>query len=207
MPIFFGQLMFGALAKLHLSPDMALVLVMAIIIGGFINIPVKRIVRDEFVPSHPLAVLGLFRLTPEMMRSRRETIIAVNVGGCLIPSGLAVYELVRVIAASPASVWAVAIASIVNIVACYVVARPVEGVGITMPGLLSPLVAATAALVLAPDQASPVAFIAGVTGPLIGADLFHLGEVRTSAVGIASIGGAGTFDGIVLSGIIAAYLA
>lgn len=207
MPIFFGQLMLGALAKLHLSPDMALLLVMAIIIGGFINIPVKRIVRDELVPSHPLALLGMFRLTPQMVRSRRETIIAVNLGGCVVPAGVAVYELLHIAADSPDGLWAVAIASVVNIVACYLAARPIAGIGITMPGLLSPLVAATAALILAPEQASPVAFIAGVSGPLIGADLLHLGEVRISAVGIASIGGAGTFDSIVLSGIIAAYLA
>jgi uncharacterized membrane protein len=60
---------------------------------------------------------------------------------------------------------------------------------------------------LGADQAAPVAFVAGTLGPLIGADLLHLREIEESAVGVASIGGAGTFDGIVLSGIIAAYLA
>ena len=35
MPIFFGQLMFGALAKLHLSPELALFLVVAIIYLGW----------------------------------------------------------------------------------------------------------------------------------------------------------------------------
>jgi uncharacterized membrane protein len=68
-------------------------------------------------------------------------------------------------------------------------------------------VAALLALLFAPSDAAPVAFIAGVAGPLIGADLLHLKEIEQSAVGIASIGGAGTFDGIVLSGIVAAYLA
>jgi len=41
---------------------------------------------------------------------------------------------------------------------------------------------------------------------LIGADLRHLHPRDISKL-IASIGGAGTFDGIVLSGIVAAYLA
>jgi hypothetical protein len=41
----------------------------------------------------------------------------------------------------------------------------------------------------------------------VGADLLHLKEIEQSTVGMASIGGAGTFDGIVLSGIVAAYLA
>jgi uncharacterized membrane protein len=49
--------------------------------------------------------------------------------------------------------------------------------------------------------------VAGVVGSLVGADLLHLADVRRIGTGMASIGGAGTFDGIVLSGIIAAYLA
>ena len=76
-----------------------------------------------------------------------------------------------------------------------------------MPGLVPAIAAAALAFLLARDQAAPVAFIAGVAGPLIGADLFHLREIGRTATGIASIGGAGTFDGIVLSGIVAAYLA
>jgi uncharacterized membrane protein len=69
------------------------------------------------------------------------------------------------------------------------------------------VIATIVALILAPEQAAPVAFVAGVTGPLVGADLLHLKDIQRHAVGMASIGGAGTFDGIVLSGIVAAYLA
>jgi len=76
-----------------------------------------------------------------------------------------------------------------------------------MPGFVSPIAAATLALVLSPDSAAPVAFIVGVTGPLVGADLLHLKQIEATETGIVSIGGAGTFDGIVLSGILAAYLA
>jgi uncharacterized membrane protein len=69
------------------------------------------------------------------------------------------------------------------------------------------LLAALLALLLAPEDAPPVAFVAGVAGPLIGADLLHLKAIDRVQSGMMSIGGAGTFDGIVLSGIIAAYLA
>jgi uncharacterized membrane protein len=55
-------------------------------------------------------------------------------------------------------------------------------------------------------MAPPIAFTAGVIGPLGGADLLHLRDIEAGESGIMSIGGAGTFDGIVLSGIIAAYL-
>jgi uncharacterized membrane protein len=86
------------------------------------------------------------------------------------------------------------------------IARPTPGVGIVVPGLVPALVAALSALILAPEQAPPVAFIAGVLGPLVGADLLHLQDVSKLGSGVISIGGAGTFDGIVLSGVVAAYL-
>jgi uncharacterized membrane protein len=77
-----------------------------------------------------------------------------------------------------------------------------------MPGFVPPLVSLGTALLLAPGEAPAVAFVAGVLGPLIGADLLHLRDVsKIATTGVASIGGAGTFDGIVLSGIMAAYLA
>jgi uncharacterized membrane protein len=207
LPLVFAQLMFTALAKLHLSPGTATALMIAIIVGSFFNIPVKRFIREEWVSTHPLAVFGLDDLWPRMRRVRRETVVAVNIGGCVVPTGLAIYELFYIGISGDRSWLAVAVAIVVNIFACYLVARPTPGVGIVMPSFVSPLVAACAALLLTPEQAAPVAFIAGVTGPLVGADLFHLKEIRTTAIGIASIGGAGTFDGIVLSGIIAAYLA
>lgn len=203
LPLLFGQIMIGGLAKLHLSPGTALALVFAIILGGLINIPVSRIVREETVPEHPLALFGFWESWPRLRRVRRETVIAVNLGGCLIPTGIALYELLHLDASA---LGAAAIAGAVTIIVCYFVARPVAGVGIVMPGLISPIVAALLALLMAPDQAAPVAFVAGVAGPLVGADLLHLRDIRTSAIGIASIGGAGTFDGIVLSGVIAAYL-
>jgi uncharacterized membrane protein len=177
---------------------------MAIIIGGFVNIPVKRIAHERVVPMHPLAVLGLTRFWPEMVRERSETIIAVNFGGCVVPTGLAVYQLLHLSAAAASALLALLVTAGVNIAVCYFVARPVQGVGILLPGLVPAAVAALLALIFAPGDAAPVAYVAG---PLIGADLLHLREIEQSAVGVASIGGAGTFDGIVLSGIVAAYLA
>lgn len=207
LPLLFYQLMLSGLAKLSLSPGTALSLMIAIIVGGMINIPVKRIRHSAPVDVHPLAVYGLSSMLPQLRRARRETIIAVNVGGCLIPTGLALYELFHLLGIDPSLLMPVALVTAANIALCYTVARPVPGVGIVMPGLVPAIAAAALAFLLARDQAAPVAFIAGVAGPLIGADLFHLREISRSATGIASIGGAGTFDGIVLSGIVAAYLA
>jgi uncharacterized membrane protein len=180
---------------------------LAIIFGGMVNIPVRRIEHAQLVSQHPLTLLGLDGMLPRLRRQSRFTIIAVNLGGCVIPTALALYELVYIAAEGPRALLALAVAAAVNIGLCYRVARPVAGVGILLPGLVPALGAAALALLLAPGDAAPVAFVAGVAGPLVGADLLHLKEIEASAAGVASIGGAGTFDGIVLSGIVAAYLA
>lgn len=207
LPFVFGQLFTVALMKLKLDPTTALLIVIGMFIGSAINIPVKRIPRTESMLADPLTVFGLAGRWPSTIRVRRETIIAVNVGGCVIPVALAVYEIFHLMAADGQAFSGLLLAIVVNTIMCYGMAKPVEGIGITMPGLFPALLAAMSALLLMPDQAPPVAFVAGVLGPLIGADLLHLRDVSKLSTGIASIGGAGTFDGIVLSGIVAAYLA
>jgi uncharacterized membrane protein len=207
LPLVFGQLFASALIKLKLEPTTALLVVLGIFLGSPINIPVKRIPRTELVLADPFAVFGLSGWWPSFQRIRRDTIIAVNVGGCLIPVALAVYETAHLMRAGWQPFSGLLLAIFINTMVCYWVAKPIEGIGIAMPGLLPPLLAAMSALFLVPDQATPAAFVAGVLGPLIGADLLHLRDIERIDTGIASIGGAGTFDGIVLSGIVAAYLA
>jgi uncharacterized membrane protein len=204
LPFIFGELMTGSLAKLHISERTASMLAFGIIFGGLINIPIARFHLDTEAPADSMAIFGLSGLAPRMRQMRHETVIALNVGGCIIPTALAAYELS--VLPSPL-LQAAVIVSALNTLVCYAAARVIPGVGIAIPGLLPPVVAALGALALAPQMAAPVAFIAGVAGPLIGADLFHLKDLKASPTGVASIGGAGTFDGIVLSGIIAAYLA
>ncbi len=207
LPFVFSQLFTVALIKLKLAPTTALLVVIGIFIGSAINIPVKRIPRTESMLADPLAVFGLSGWWPSTMRVRRDTIIAVNVGGCIIPVALAAYEIFHLMAAGWQPLSGLLLAILINTMLCYRMAQPIEGIGIAIPGLFPPLIAAMSAVLLVPDQAPPVAFVAGVLGPLIGADLLHLRDVSKISTGIASIGGAGTFDGIVLSGIVAAYLA
>ena len=71
-----------------------------------------------------------------------------------------------------------------------------RGLLFVAPGMGVAVVAALLALIFAPGDAAPVAYVVG-RGPLIGANLLHLKEIEQSAVGVASIGGAGTFGGIV----------
>jgi len=80
-------------------------------------------------------------------------------------------------------------------------------IGIGMPVFIAPVVAVITAVLLEPANAAPLAFSSGVLGVLLGADILHLADIRAMGVRVASIGGAGTFDGIFLTGIIAVLLA
>jgi uncharacterized membrane protein len=80
------------------------------------------------------------------------------------------------------------------------------------PGLLAPLLSVGMTWLLLGNPAydsirAPIDFVAGVLGPLIDADLLHLKDIMKASAGVLSIGGAGTFDGIVLSGLLAALFA
>jgi len=136
-------------------------------------------------------------------------VIAVNVGGCVVPTLIAVRQAVWLSSADPRTLGLAALATAANVAVCQRIARPVPGVGIMMPGIVSPLVAVgcTWLLGIPAEHRAAAAFIAGVAGPLIGADLLNLRRISRMAVGVLSIGGAGTFDGIVLSGVLAALLA
>ncbi|MEO0135725.1 MAG: DUF1614 domain-containing protein, partial [candidate division WOR-3 bacterium] len=84
--------------------------------------------------------------------------------------------------------------------------RPVPGIGIVMPAIIPPIFSAIFALIFGKPNPSAVAYISGVLGVLIGADLLNLSKIRKTNYSILSIGGAGVFDGIFLVGIIAVLL-
>lgn len=204
LPLFFANAMLAALAELGLSPAASFYAALGIFLGGLVNIPVRRVERERVVQPSVLSLFGLDRIVGRMA-PREYTMIAVNLGGCVVPCALAAYELVRI--AGRGGLLAAVIAVAINIAICYQVARPVANVGIAMPPLVPALAAALSGIVLAPADAAPVAFCAGVLGPLVGADLLHLRDIRRMETSVASIGGAGTFDGIVLSGLVATLLA
>ncbi len=207
VPLLFANLSLLALEKLGLSPTMALLSVLGIILGGAVNIPISRVPRDEVLELDPFVMFGAGRLVFRRRQTASYSVLAVNLGGCVIPALLALYEVLRLASWDPWTLPRVAIVTAINIAVCHRIARPVAGVGIAMPAFVSPLVAASGALLLVPEAAPNAAFVAGVLAPLIGADLMHLRDIGRISVGFASIGGAGTFDGIVISGLLAAFLA
>jgi len=190
--IFFFQVAAFSFTKLGLSPQGAVFLFGLSLIGGIINIPVsRRLVKERMSP------LNYFFYYPPRVS---EQFIAVNLGGAVIPVLFSFYLLHR--APFLPTILAAAIVAIVS----KALARPVPGMGISLPAFIPPLVAAAAALLLVRENAAPVAYIAGVWGTLTGADLLNLNRFRDVGGHVLSIGGAGVFDGIFLVGIVAALL-
>jgi uncharacterized membrane protein len=189
-----------AVAKLGFSPNVALILLTLVILGSTINIPIYRTqstvaVADDFIDLWLREFWGI-----PLRKVQHSTVIALNVGGGLIPVVLALYQFTQ------GNAVAILLVTAIVTVVSYYASRVVPGIGIQMNPLLAPLTAALSATLLAPSHAAPVAFAGGILGTLIGADLLHLKDIQAKSSGVLSIGGAGVFDGIALCGLFALLL-
>jgi uncharacterized membrane protein len=129
--------------------------------------------------------------------------IAVNVGGCVIPVAFSIYLLAQGGLRAGDALAAVASVALV----AYWFSRPLRGIGVVMPFLIAPLAAVLVASALDYEQRAPLAYIGATLGVLLGADLFRLRDIRRLGAPVASIGGAGTFDGVFISGLLAVLFA
>ena len=174
---------------------------LASLIGSYFNIPIAHLPEEEVISGQIFNVFGMRYIAP-VVADWPGTVIAINLGGAVIPGLLSLYLLVR------NQIWvSAAIATFCVAIACYLLATPVTGIGIALPVLAPPLITAVVALLIARTHVPAVAYVSGSLGTLIGADLLNLGKIPGLGAPIASIGGAGTFDGIFLTGIVAVLLA
>jgi uncharacterized membrane protein len=191
-----------AFEKLGLSPGSAFLLLYGSLFGSAVNVPLFTL-----GPKPPPTAALPYPLRRLLHRRPRSfdvtTVVAVNLGGCVIPLCFSLYLLAR----SRISLFQVCAAVLAVTLISRAASRPVPGVGIAMPILIPPVSAALAALLVNPEQAAPLAYISGTLGVLIGADLSRLKDIQGIATPVASIGGAGTFDGIFITGILAVLLA
>ncbi len=191
----------GAFIKLGLSPSLMFWLLIFTLVGSMVNIPIYTLKSEEFVGDTVVSYFGMRVRVPRMPPGGR-TVLAVNVGGAVIPVALCLYLLTQMDFGLYLPLLVGGVTLVVNRLA-----RPIKGLGIAVPGLIPPLVAVLGAYLLSPPELrAPSAYIASTMGILIGADLLRLGEISRLGAPVASIGGAGTFDAIFLSGIIAVML-
>jgi uncharacterized membrane protein len=146
-----------------------------------------------------LSLVGSYVNIPLYTAGR--SVVAINVGGALVPIALSLY-LFLYTGLRGRMLIGVAIVAVIT----HSLARIVPGAGIAVPMLIPPLAAAAVGLILSFRRAPPVAYVSGSMGTLIGADLLNLHRVAELGAPVIAIGGAGTFDGVFLTGIIAGLI-
>ncbi len=195
----------NAFYYLGFPPYIALLILWISLIGSMINIPLT-IVESETVEyiRVPIRFFGITYVLPVKTEPKRA-LVAINFGGAVLPTIISVALLFSRPIAILYSVPGVIIASII----INRFARIIPGIGIAVPFLIPPAVSALLALMLTFNDLSLtplVAYTIGVFGSLIGADLMNLKKTPEMGAPIVSIGGAGTFDGVFLSGAFAVAL-
>ena len=195
------KLMRYAYEQLGVSPGGAVLLLLGSLIGSYVNIPIAVISRKSVVASQLIDHFGMRYQVPAAT-DWGGTVLAVNVGGAVIPVIMSFYLLVKW------QLWREGLVATAVVAAiCYLVSSPVPGVGIAVPVFVPVIATTIVALVLSRNHAAPLAYIACSLGTLIGADLMNFNRLSKLNAPIASIGGAGTFDGIFLTGIAAVLIA
>ena len=190
-----------AYMKLGLGPGMALLLLFGSLAGSYFNIPITVLPGRTVQNGEIVDFYGMRYVVP-LVTSWPGTVLAINVGGAVIPTVMSIYLLLRY------ALWLKGIIATAIVAAViHWFAEPVPGVGIAVPIFMPALVTAIVAFLLSREYAAPLAYVAGSLGTLIGADLLNFDKISGLGAPIASIGGAGTFDGIFLTGILAVLLA
>jgi uncharacterized membrane protein len=190
-----------ASASMGLAPATMMAVLLASLLGSYINIPIAYLPEKHMVAREVVTYFGIPYVVP-VLRSAPATVLAINVGGAVIPICMSLYLMVRN-QLYALSVWGIAVVAL----ACHLLATPVPGLGIAEPIFVPCVITTIMALALSRRHAGALAYICGSLGTLVGADLTNLGKIQGLGAPVASIGGAGTFDGIFVIGLLSVVYA
>mgnify|MGYP000076504331 CR=1 FL=1 len=193
----------STLGKIGLSPINILMVMFLSFIFSPVNIPLYSIRTKRYIiTTDYISFFGILYPIPKFEEIEDRTLVMVNVGGALIPLSFSIYLLMK----NPIFITHAIIAILIVSLITKIAAKPIKGVGIATPAIIPPLAAASIANILSPNFPYIVAYVSGTIGTLIGADILNLHKVPKLGASVVSIGGAGAFDGIFLSGLLALIL-
>lgn len=190
-----------AYEKIGIRRQFVFLVLLGTLLGSAVNIPIAEFPARDVKVAQVVQFLGVQYVVPQI-EHHDKTVLAVNLGGALIPLGISIYLLVKNRVYVEAAIAVAIVAAITNRMAW-----PVPGVGIAISPFVAPITAAVVAVIISRRQAAPIAYIAGSVGTLLGADILNLYKIQALGAPIASIGGAGIGDGVFLAGIVAVLLA
>ncbi len=207
----------GALVGRALSIPSYLVFIIFLLslFGSQINIKLKE--TKSLQPSITYRTVNFFGIqwrVPEVGYGNKKMVIAINLGGAIIPLLLSLYIIFYSVPALEQNLTFAYLKILVAfIIVTFVVhhfAKPIKGLGIAIPSFIPPLTAAltSAALFSLVAETNPfiIAYVAGTLGTLVGADLLNLNKIPKLGAPMVSIGGAGVFDGVYITGVMAIFL-
>lgn len=198
----------SAFVKLGFSWLHGFMLLFFSLLGSYINIPITTVISHASTPTRDyIKVFGINYKIP-FIQNIHKTVIAINLGGAIIPICVSAYLIYKFPGSIILCICSIFIVALITAK----MAKPIKGVGIVTPAILPPIIAALSAFVIVTILHSNhtfifiVAYVGGTIGTLIGADILHLKGISKLGAPVVSIGGAGTFDGVFLAGIIAVLL-
>jgi uncharacterized membrane protein len=206
--IFFLQAVGIAFVQLGIPIWLAILIIPGSLLGSMVNIPLYKIESDS-APCTEDSHVQYLGVSYQVFQPEcpGETQISINLGGAIIPILVSGYLILLNFTAAIQFIVAITIVAVI----VHKVARIEPNVGILTPGFLPAIVAVfitIAILAIAPGSFNgyAIAYVCGTLGTLIGADIMNLGKLSQLRTGQASIGGAGTWDGVFLTGILAVFL-
>ncbi len=195
---------------LGVPPCLVFLVFLLSLFGSCVNIRIKEVgTIQPIIYLKEAYFFGVKWRIPEIRYCPGKMVIAINVGGALIPLFFSLYLLFFLVPAHEnnplISYVKIIVAFIVVTLAVHVFAKPVKGLGIAIPSFIPPLISAIVAAILYPVyvKTNPfiIAYVAGTLGTLVGADLLNWKKIPELGAPMASIGGAGVFDGIYMTGL------
>ncbi len=196
--------------SLGLNPRVVSFIIIISLLGSFINIPIYHYTLDEelVITISYVNFYGITYPIPSLKKVKNKSVIAINVGGALVPTIVSLYLSYKLLVLESGPLLPLLISIIISSLVIHAYARPIPHLGIAVPTLIPPFISMTLALLwgffgLDRSAMLTIAYVSGTLGSLIGADVMNLNKIRELKSPMVSIGGAGTFDGIFLSGLLA----
>ncbi len=189
------------------------ILVFLSLFGSLVNIPLFYVKSYKMIIK-PTVIRIFFVewVIPEVDWEEQKTLIAINLGGAIIPIAVSLYLIYKLaLEGGIILLIKLIIALIIASILVNKIAKPIPGLGIATPALGPPLITLIIVLILHPYintvEFYQMLYSVGSLSALIGADLMNLHKIPELGAPVASIGGAGTFDGVFVSGLASIWLA
>jgi len=192
---------------LGLSVLETIALYLALLAMGAVNVPLYEFKSRRDSDQKTVTYAGEKYLLP--VWHGHNTLVALNLGGCVVALCISVY-----FASALTALWPAVLLSIVIVaLGVFLASRPSRSAGYYVPTYVLPALSLAVALVALYGSnaglynCARLAFCAGACGALLGTSLLNLPRLQRLGTTFFSLGGYGVFDGIFLTGIVATIVA